>query len=64
MAHRGVVTGTGAVSALGRSPADFYRRLLAGETAIREMTAEERGVMQATHVARYDGFSPQPGSRP
>jgi 3-oxoacyl-(acyl-carrier-protein) synthase len=60
MAHRGVVTGTGAVSALGRSPADFYRRLLAGETAIREMTAEERGVMQATHVARYDGFSPQP----
>ncbi len=24
------------------------------------MTPEERGTMQATHVARYDGFSPQP----
>jgi len=42
MSHHGVVTGTGAVCALGRSSAEFYRRLLAGETAIRPMTAEER----------------------
>jgi 3-oxoacyl-(acyl-carrier-protein) synthase len=60
MAHRGVITGTGAVCPLGRSSEEFYRRLLAGESAIRPMTPEERGTMQATHVARCDGFSPQP----
>ena len=60
MSHRGVITGTGAVCALGRSSQEFYRRLMAGECAIRPMTPEERGSMQATHVARYDGFSPQP----
>src|SRR6202035_2382983 len=37
-----VITGSGAVCALGRSPGEFYRRLLAGETAIRPMTREER----------------------
>ena len=60
MPSRGVVTGTGAVCPLGRSSADFYRRLLAGESAIRPMTPEERGGLQATHVARCDGFTPQP----
>jgi 3-oxoacyl-(acyl-carrier-protein) synthase len=60
MSHHGVITGTGAVCALGRSSAEFYRRLLAGETAIRPMTAEEREGLQATQVARYDGFTPQP----
>ena len=55
-----VITGTGAVCPLGRSTDEFYRRLLAGETAIRPMTPEERGDLQATHVARYDGFTPQP----
>jgi 3-oxoacyl-(acyl-carrier-protein) synthase len=55
-----VITGTGAVCPLGRSTDEFYRRLLAGETAIRPMTLEERGDLQATHVARYDGFTPQP----
>jgi 3-oxoacyl-(acyl-carrier-protein) synthase len=60
MSHRGVITGTGAVCPLGRSSEDFYRRLLAGESAIRPMTPEERGTLQATHVARCDGFSPQP----
>ena len=59
MSH-GVVTGTGAVCPLGRSPDEFYRRLLAGESAIRPMTAEERRGLQATHVARYDAFTPQP----
>jgi len=34
--------------------------LTAGESAIRPMTMEEREGLQATHVARYDGFSPQP----
>src|SRR5512143_2083686 len=58
--NHGVITGTGAVSALGRSSGEFYRRLLAGETAIRPMTAEERRHVQATHVARYDAFTPQP----
>ena len=57
---RGVITGAGAVSALGRTAPEFYRRLLAGETAIRAMTVEERADLQATHVARYDGFTPQP----
>lgn len=60
MARRGVITGGGAVCALGRTGDEFYRRLMAGESAIRPMTPEERGTMQATHVARYDGFSPQP----
>ena len=60
MPARGLVTGTGAVSALGRSPDEFVRRLCAGETAIRAFRPEERGTLQATHVARYDGFSPQP----
>jgi len=60
MPSRGVVTGTGAVCPLGRSSADFYRRLLEGESAIRPMTPEERGSLQATQVARCDGFMPQP----
>ena len=57
---RGVVTGSGAVSPLGRSADEFFRRLTAGERAIRELTAEERGDLQATHVARFASFSPQP----
>ena len=57
---RGVVTGTGAVSPLGRTSGEFYRRLAAGETAIRPFAPDQRGDLQATHVARYDGFSPQP----
>jgi 3-oxoacyl-(acyl-carrier-protein) synthase len=58
--NHGVITGTGAVCALGRTAGDFYRRLRAGETAIRPMTAEERRHVQATQVARYDDFTPQP----
>ncbi|MDQ2979380.1 MAG: hypothetical protein M3R62_09175 [Acidobacteriota bacterium] len=54
------MTGTGAVSALGRSAPEFYRRLCEGESAIRPFAPEERGDLQATHVARYDRFSPQP----
>ncbi len=60
MANHGVITGLGAVSPLGRSPDEFYRRLRAGETSIRPMTDEEREGLQATHVSRYDGFTPQP----
>ncbi|MGH9400408.1 MAG: beta-ketoacyl synthase N-terminal-like domain-containing protein [Thermoanaerobaculia bacterium] len=60
MPARGLITGAGAVCALGRSSGEFYRRLVGCETAVRAMTPEERGTMQATHVARYDGFSPQP----
>ncbi len=60
MPGRGLVTGTGAVSPLGRSAAEFYRRLTAGENAIRPLDPESRGDMQATHAARYTGFSPQP----
>jgi len=56
----GLVTGTGAASPLGRTSADFYRRLVAGETAIRPLAADQRGDLQATHAARYEGFSPQP----
>jgi 3-oxoacyl-(acyl-carrier-protein) synthase len=55
-----VVTGAGAVCALGRTSHDFYRRLLAGDSAIRPFTSDERGSLQATHVARYDSFTPQP----
>ncbi len=57
---RGLVTGTGAVSPLGRSASEFYTRLCAGENAIRELPPQDRRDMQATHAARYDGFSPQP----
>jgi 3-oxoacyl-(acyl-carrier-protein) synthase len=60
LTDRGLVTGAGAVSPLGRSSREFYRRLLAGESAIRPFRPEERGDLQATHVARYDDFSPQP----
>ena len=60
VASHGVVTGTGAVSALGRSAEEFYRRLSRGESAIRPFRHDERAGLQATHVARYDGFSPQP----
>ena len=55
-----MVTGTGAVSPLGRTAPEFFRRLSAGESAVRPFRPEERGDLQATHVARYDGFSPQP----
>jgi 3-oxoacyl-[acyl-carrier-protein] synthase II len=57
---RGVITGTGAVSPLARGAPEFYRRLVAGESAIRPMTPEERANLQATEVARCDGFTPQP----
>jgi 3-oxoacyl-(acyl-carrier-protein) synthase len=59
-----VVTGAGAVCALGRTSQEFYRRLRAGETTIRPFTPEERRGLQATHVARYDSFSPQPEISP
>ena len=60
MSSHGVITGTGAICAIGRSSTEFYRRLLAGEGAIRPMTPQEREGLQATHVARYDSFAPQP----
>jgi 3-oxoacyl-[acyl-carrier-protein] synthase II len=60
LASRGWITGTGAVSPLGRGSQEFYRRLLAGDTAIRPMTQEERAGLRALEVARCDGFSPQP----
>ncbi len=60
MANRGLITGTGAVCPLGRTAEEFYRRLLAGESAIRSMTPEEQSGLQATQVARYDGFTPAP----
>lgn len=55
-----VITGAGAVCALGRTSREFYSRLLAGESAIRPFTPDERRGLQATHVAKYDGFTPQP----
>ncbi len=60
MASRGLVTGTGAVSPLGRSASEFFARLTAGERAIRPLPPEERKDLQATHAARYEGFTPQP----
>jgi 3-oxoacyl-[acyl-carrier-protein] synthase II len=55
-----VVTGTGAVSALGRDTPTFLRRLRAGESAVRPMTDEERGAGQAGFVARIDAWTAQP----
>src|SRR5207244_4126069 len=60
MSNHGFITGTGAVCPLGRTAPEFARRLFAGETAIRPMTPEEQDALQATHVARCDGFTPQP----
>ena len=60
MSNHGFITGTGAVCPLGRTAPEFARRLFAGETAIRPMTPEEHDALQATHVARCDGFTPQP----
>ena len=36
---KGVITGSGAVSPLGRSAEEFFRRLTGGESAIRELDA-------------------------
>jgi 3-oxoacyl-(acyl-carrier-protein) synthase len=55
-----VVTGTGAVSSLGRGTDEFLRRLRNGESAVRRMTEEERGAGQAESVARIDGWTAQP----
>src|SRR5262252_9561250 len=60
MSRHGVVTGTGAVCPLGRTATEFVRRLFAGESAVRPLTPEEKDGLQATHVARCDGFTPQP----
>ena len=57
---KGVITGSGAVSPLGRSADEFFRRLTAGERAIRDFEADERGELQATQVASFRAFSPQP----
>jgi nodulation protein E len=57
---KGVITGSGAVSPLGRSAEEFFRRLTGGESAIRELDADERGDLQATQVASFRAFSPQP----
>ena len=57
---RGVITGSGAVSPLGRSAEEFFRRLSAGERAIRDLDPGERGDLQATQVASFRDFSPQP----
>ena len=64
MATHGVITGTGAVCPLGRTATEFARRLFAGETAIRPLAPEEKDGLQATHVARCDGFTPQPEISP
>src|SRR5215813_13325438 len=64
MATHGVITGTGAVCPLGRTAPEFARRLFAGESAIRPLSSEEKDGLQATHVARCDGFSPQPEISP
>lgn len=64
MPARGLITGTGAVCPLGRSSGEFYRKLLERRSAIRPMTAEERAGLQATEVARCDGFTPQPEITP
>jgi 3-oxoacyl-(acyl-carrier-protein) synthase len=56
---KGVITGS-AVSPLGRSAEEFFRRLTGGESAIRELDADERGDLQATQVASFRAFSPQP----
>jgi 3-oxoacyl-[acyl-carrier-protein] synthase II len=55
-----VVTGLGAVSSIGRDTATFVRRLLAGDSGIRSMTAQERSDAQAEWVARIDDWTAQP----
>lgn len=60
MGTHGVITGTGAVCPLGRTAPEFARRLFAGESGVRPLTPEEKDGLQATHVARCDGFTPQP----
>jgi 3-oxoacyl-(acyl-carrier-protein) synthase len=60
MALGGVVTGTGAVSPLGRTAGEFYRRLSAGESAVHAFPDGEAADIQATHVARFESFSPSP----
>ncbi|MGH9440677.1 MAG: beta-ketoacyl-[acyl-carrier-protein] synthase family protein [Thermoanaerobaculia bacterium] len=55
-----VVTGLGAVSSLGRGVDAFYRRLRAGDSAIRALLPGESPGLEAEGVARVDGWIPQP----
>lgn len=55
-----VVTGLGAVSSLGRGVEAFFRRLRAGDSAIRPFLPDECPGVDADGVARVDGWTPQP----
>ncbi len=55
-----VVTGIGAVSSLGRGVDAFFRRLRAGDCAIRPFLPDEHPGIEAEGVARVDGWTPQP----
>jgi 3-oxoacyl-[acyl-carrier-protein] synthase II len=57
---RAVVTGTGAVSPLGRGSGEFVTRVLAGESAIKPLPEALSAGLQTMESGRFETFSPQP----
>ena len=54
--HRVVVTGLGAVTPLGNSHGEFWRRLIAGESGVGQITAFDASVYATTIAAEVKDF--------
>lgn len=63
MGDRVCITGLGVVTALGHSPSELYRRLLAGETAVRHLSALGPSGLDVGPLApvSVDGFPNEDG---
>jgi 3-oxoacyl-[acyl-carrier-protein] synthase II len=58
-ARRVVVTGMGVVSPLGCDVDQFWRRLVAGESAVREITRFDHSAHRVHIAAEVEGFDPE-----
>src|SRR5277367_3963997 len=57
--RRVVITGTGIVSALGDSTASFWRGLLSGTSAIREIVSVDTSQLRFKHAAEIPEYKPE-----
>ena len=57
--HRVVVTGTGVVSGFGSGTDAFWRNLVAGQSAIREMAGSYAAAVRFKNGAEYRDYAPQ-----